>query len=202
MSSSSDSRSRPEVVLKAMSKPGTGSVTRSRSRSRSGLGTRSRSRSQSRSPPGPKAPLTAAQFEKEVGDLEIAGEYNAYDVNSSLIKQYSHYFKKMDKDEEEKFKDEITNEDIKNLRKKFQKLNDKGNPVAFSTYKNIEKAPYNWQKLVIEATKLLKDDVDEISLDFDRYTWDAGLLVIYAGYPKYLKEWHQGYVDFKHLKPI
>lgn len=176
------------------------SRSRSRSHSRSHSGTRSRSRSQSRSPL--KSPLTAAQFAKEVGDLEIAGEYNAYHVNSSLIKQFSHYFRKMDKDEEKKFKDEITNEDIKNLRKKFQKLNNQGKPVAISTYKNIEKAPYNWQKLVIEATKLLKDNVDEIPLAFERYTWDAGLLVIYAGYPKYLKEWHQGYVDYKKLDPI
>jgi len=176
------------------------SRSRSRSRSRSSSGTRSRSRSIQRISPL-KAPLTAAQFEEEVGHIEIAGEYNAQHVNKSLIKQFSHYFKKMDKDEEEKFKDEIKNEDIKKLREKFQKLNGQGKPVAISTYKNIEKAPYNWQKLVIEATKLLKD-VDEIPLAFERYTWDAGLLVIYAGYPKYLKHWHQGYVDYKKLKPI
>jgi len=176
------------------------SGTRSRSRSRSSSGTRSRSRSIQRISPL-KAPLTKAQFEKEVGDIRLVEGYNAQHVNKSLIEHFSHYFEKMSKDEEKKFKDEITNEDIKNLRKKFQKLNDKGKPVAISTYKNIEKAPYNWQKLVIEATKLLKD-VDQMPLAFERYTWDAGLIVIFAGYPNYLKDWHQGYVDYKKLDPI
>jgi hypothetical protein len=179
----------------------TRSRTRSRSRSRSSLGTRSRSRSQSRSPPGTKAPLTKSEFEQKVGDIRLVEGYNAQHVNKSLIEHYSHYFEKMSKDEVEEFKDIITNEDIKNLRGKFQKLNDKGKPLAISTYKNIENAPYNWQKLVIEATKLLKD-VDEMPLAFERYTWDAGLLVIFAGYPKYLKEMHQGYVPFKELKPM
>jgi hypothetical protein len=177
------------------------SRSRSRSHSRSHSGTRSRSRSQSRSSPGTKSPLTKSQFEEEVGHIRLVEGYNAQHVNKSLIEHYSHYFEKMSKDEVEEFKDIITNEDIKKLKDKFQKLNDKGKPVAISTYKNIEKAPYNWQKLVIEATKLLQN-VDEMPLAFERYTWDAGLLVIFAGYPKFLKEMHQGYVPFTQLKPM
>ena len=170
----------------------------SRSTSKNQKKSRSRSTSKSRSPTVSESnePLTLSEFEKRVGDIGFAKQ-----VNESLIGHYPHYFTKLRKDEEEEFKDMITNDDIKKIKDKFQKLNDKGKPVAINTYRKIEKAPYNWQKLVIEVTKLLKDV--EMSLSIDRYTWDAGLLVIFAAYPRFLKSGvFQNYIEYKQLRPM
>lgn len=174
----------------------------SRSRSRTRSRSHSRTRSKSRSPPGPKEPLTKDEFQERLGD-----NYDfALDVNKSLLKHFSHYFKKVTNDDKNEYKKTygsmegmITDEELKSIRAKF---NHNHKVVAISTYKNIEKAPYNWQKLVIEVTKLV-EDFKEPPLSFDRYVWDAGLLVLFAAYPKWLKSGiFQGHIKYKQFKPM
>jgi hypothetical protein len=165
-----------------------------------------RTRSKSRSPSSPKTPLTEDEFTQKLDDLakddfnfkEEVSDGLAEVVNESLMKHYKHFFK-FSKEDEKTFNGIITKEDVKRIK---EQLGDKPRKH------NIENASYQWQMFLFEVMKIIKDI--ELSLSIDRYTWDAGLIVLYAAYPDYLnhkneegqKDVMSGYVGYKHLTTL
>jgi len=119
-------------------------------------------------------------------------------VNKSIMLNYKYYFKFL-KEDEETFTGIITKEDVKRIK---EQLGDKPRKH------NIENASYEWQMFLFEVIKIIKDE--EISLSIDRFTWDAGLIVLYAAYPDYLnhkneegqKDVLSGYVPYRQVTPL
>ena len=138
--------------------------------------------------------LTKEEFKikllEQLGDIEDIEEifWFAERVNESLIEHHYYYFSELTEEEEEY----ITNQDIENIKNSLGTIPETD---------NIENASYKWQMFVIEVTKLVKDV--EMPLSRDRYVWDAGLLVLFAAYPRFLKSGvFQGYIDYKQLEPM
>jgi len=138
--------------------------------------------------------LTKEEFKQKLlehlGDIEDIEEIFGFAerVNESLIEHHYYYFSELTEEEEEY----ITNQDIENIKNSL-------GPIPETD--NIENASYKWQMFVIEVTKLVKDV--EMPLSIDRYVWDAGLLVLFAAYPRFLKSGvFQGYIDYKQLEPM
>ena len=165
-----------------------------------------RTRSKSRSPTSLKTPLTEDEFRqklddlaKDVDDSKFQEELNdafVNSVNETLMMNYRHFFK-FNKEYERTFNGIITKQDVGRIKEQLGKR-----------HKNIEKASYNWQMFLFEVIKIIKDV--EISLAIERYTWDAGLIVLYAAYPDYLnhknedgqKDVLSGYVPYRQITPL